>query len=161
MTGEIVCDLHNHTTASDGDYSPTEIVELAGSLGLRAIGITDHDSIAGLEEACAAGSRSGLDVIPGVGVSLRYRRPIFTGTLHLLLYFAQRRLADSAFKNALNGILAQGRGANLLRDRLTAINAEFGPKGSEPRLVRDLTLGEVTSHGHNITRRHFALELQE
>lgn len=161
MSREITCDLHNHTTVSDGEYSPTAIVQLAGRLGLRAIGITDHDSIAGLEEACEAGLREGVTVIPGVEVSLRFRRTFFTGSLHLLLYFSRSRLRDDTFRNALNEILAQGRGVDLLRERIMAINAECGPNGSHPLLERDLTMEEIASYGQNITRRHFALALQE
>mgnify|MGYP003297029208 CR=1 FL=1 len=43
-------DLHIHTTASDGQYSPTEIIEKAASKKMAAIAITDHDNIEGLEE---------------------------------------------------------------------------------------------------------------
>ena len=44
-------DLHVHTTASDGTMSPKEVVSLATMLGLKAIALTDHDTMAGLQEA--------------------------------------------------------------------------------------------------------------
>ena len=44
-------DLHIHTNASDGTDSPARVVEKARELGLAAIAITDHDTIAGVEEA--------------------------------------------------------------------------------------------------------------
>ena len=44
-------DLHAHTTASDGSLSPTELVEKAHALGLAALAVTDHDTLAGLAEA--------------------------------------------------------------------------------------------------------------
>ena len=47
-------DLHAHTTASDGSATPTELVALAVEIGLAALGITDHDTVGGLEEAVAA-----------------------------------------------------------------------------------------------------------
>ncbi|HUM72068.1 MAG TPA: PHP domain-containing protein, partial [Chloroflexota bacterium] len=79
MTRQFVADLHNHTTASDGEYTPTELVRAAAELGLRAVGVTDHDTLAGLDEALAAGHEAGIRVVPGVEVSLRFRRPYFTG----------------------------------------------------------------------------------
>ncbi len=55
MAQEFIADLHNHTTASDGEYTATELVNLAAELGLQAVGVTDHDTINGLDEALAAG----------------------------------------------------------------------------------------------------------
>ena len=49
------CDLHTHTTASDGQYAPEELVRLAKERGLQVLAVTDHDTIAGVEEAMAAG----------------------------------------------------------------------------------------------------------
>ena len=46
-----LCDLHTHTTASDGSLEPEESVRLAKELGAAAIAITDHDTIAGLARA--------------------------------------------------------------------------------------------------------------
>ena len=70
MTLGFIADLHNHTTASDGEYSPTELVNHAAALGLRAVGVTDHDTLNGLDEALAAGDAAGIRVVPGVEVSL-------------------------------------------------------------------------------------------
>jgi hypothetical protein len=76
-------DLHAHTTHSDGTVSPTELVELARDLGLSAVAVTDHDTVDGLEEALAAGERIGVEVVPGVELSLEWE----DRTLHLLGYF--------------------------------------------------------------------------
>ena len=84
MERTFIADLHNHTTASDGEYTPTELIHKAAELGLEAIGVTDHDTLNGLDEALAAGAAVGLRVVPGVEVSLRFKRPYFTGTLHYL-----------------------------------------------------------------------------
>ena len=62
----MLVDLHTHSTASDGQYTPTELVELAKQHGLEAISITDHDTVDGLAEALQAGRRMGLKVIPGI-----------------------------------------------------------------------------------------------
>lgn len=62
-------DLHCHTTASDGLLSPTELVQLAAELGLKAIGLTDHDTIQGWEEAEQAGAMYRIQIIRGLELS--------------------------------------------------------------------------------------------
>ncbi|RMG99916.1 MAG: PHP domain-containing protein [Chloroflexi bacterium] len=159
MTRDFVADLHNHTIASDGEYTPTELVQAAADLGLKAIGVTDHDTLHGLDEALAAGERIGIRVVPGVEVSLRFRREFFVGTLHYLLYIPYALLADAEFRQMAMAIFSQGRGVGLVQARVAAINEEFGPEGKTPLLKRPLTVAEVTSLAPNVTRRHFALAL--
>ncbi|CUS03628.2 putative metal-dependent phosphoesterase [Candidatus Promineifilum breve] len=159
MERTFIADLHNHTTASDGEYTPTELIHKAAELGLEAIGVTDHDTLNGLDEALAAGAAVGLRVVPGVEVSLRFKRPYFTGTLHYLLYIPDDLLADADFRRAAEAVLSQGRGGGLVRARVAAINAEFGPAGATPLLTRDLTAEEIEALADNVTRRHFALAL--
>ncbi|GIP39800.1 PHP-like protein [Paenibacillus sp. J31TS4] len=62
-------DLHTHTTASDGTQPPAENVRLAKEAGLAAIGITDHDTVAGIQEAVEEGEKLGIKVVPGVEIS--------------------------------------------------------------------------------------------
>ena len=62
-------DLHTHTTASDGRHRPAEVVRMACEAGLSGIAITDHDTVAGLEEALRAGAEFGIRVLPGVEIS--------------------------------------------------------------------------------------------
>jgi predicted metal-dependent phosphoesterase TrpH len=76
-------DLHAHTTASDGSLTPTELVALAREAGLSALGITDHDTVAGLPEAAAAAQAAHLELVPGVELSVDYPH----GQVHLLGYF--------------------------------------------------------------------------
>ena len=66
-----IVDLHAHTTASDGSYTPAELVRYAKEKGLSALAITDHDTVAGVEEAAAEGARIGVQVVPGVELSTR------------------------------------------------------------------------------------------
>lgn len=66
-----IVDLHTHTTASDGSYTPTELVKYAKQKGLSAIAITDHDTVAGVEEASMEGEELGIRVIPGAELSTR------------------------------------------------------------------------------------------
>lgn len=70
MDGKI--DLHIHTTASDGTYTPRRAVELARALGLAAIAVTDHDTVSGVPEAMATGEALGVEIVPGIEVSAGY-----------------------------------------------------------------------------------------
>lgn len=58
-------DLHSHSTASDGSDPPARVVERARAAGLAVMALTDHDTVAGVEEAKAAGRRLGVRVVPG------------------------------------------------------------------------------------------------
>ena len=75
-------DLHVHTTASDGSYTPSEVVRLAREQGLSAIAITDHDTVLGCAEAMAAGAALGLEVVPGIELSTRT-----VTVVHILGYY--------------------------------------------------------------------------
>lgn len=80
-------DLHVHTTASDGTTTPSEAVCLAKELGLRAIAVTDHDSCDGVSEALKAGEAYGIEVVPGIELSIDYQGY----GIHLLGYFLDER----------------------------------------------------------------------
>jgi predicted metal-dependent phosphoesterase TrpH len=82
-------DLHAHTTASDGSFSPTELVALAQEKGLSALGITDHDTIGGWDEALQAGQQRCIEIVPGVELSVSYER----GRYHLLGYYVDPQSA--------------------------------------------------------------------
>lgn len=95
-------DLHLHTTASDGRFTPAEIVTKAAGLGLEVIAITDHDTVDGIVPALiAAREFPRLTVIPGVEINT----DVPWGEAHLLGYFldytddnlisALKRLRDS------------------------------------------------------------------
>ena len=75
-------DLHIHTTASDGSLTPSQVVRYAREKGLKAIAITDHDTIEGNKEAIEEGIREGIEVIPGVEISVDYS----PGSMHMLGY---------------------------------------------------------------------------
>jgi hypothetical protein len=62
-------DLHIHTSVSDGILSPTQVVEEAKRLGLRAIAIADHDTTSGVAEAVEAGKALGVEVVPAVEIN--------------------------------------------------------------------------------------------
>ncbi len=64
-------DLQAHTTCSDGAMGPEELIALAAQVGIRALAITDHDSVLGVDRALAAGKKYGVEVVPAVELSLR------------------------------------------------------------------------------------------
>ena len=66
-------DLHCHTTASDGLLTPTELISLASKLGLKGIGITDHDTIQGWKEAEEAGEKYQIQILRGIELSTEWR----------------------------------------------------------------------------------------
>jgi len=157
----IAADLHNHSTCSDGELSPAELVTWARELGLEAVAITDHDTIEGLAQGLEQGRQEGVEVICGVEVTTRFTEARFKGSLHLLLYFAEELLQNSAFVQDTGSVLARGRGAVLTRSRVQAINRCFAPGADEVLLPRPLTEEDIYTHGHRISRRHFALALRE
>lgn len=66
-------DLHVHSTVSDGSYAPRELAVLAKESGVEAFALTDHDSIAGTDEAAAEAAKQGVDFINGMEMSLSYQ----------------------------------------------------------------------------------------
>lgn len=76
-------DLHTHTIRSDGTTTPTQNVELAASAGLRGLAVTDHDTLAGWDEADAACRARGLAFVPGVELSTE----LAGRSVHLLGYW--------------------------------------------------------------------------
>ncbi len=91
-------DLHLHSTASDGRLSPTEVVKLAASRGLRLIALTDHDTTNGCDEAQAQGVRENLRVIAGVELNTDSN----LGEVHILGYF--KHIHHPKLQDALDGL---------------------------------------------------------
>lgn len=73
-------DLHVHTTASDGQYTPSQIIEKASDKNIGVIAITDHDTIAGIDEGAAAARKQGITFVPGTELNINFP----TGEFHLL-----------------------------------------------------------------------------
>ncbi len=76
-------DLHAHTTASDGTFTPAELVEYAAKKGLAAVAVTDHDTAAGAARAAESGEKYGVEVVPGIEISAEY----LGYGIHILGYF--------------------------------------------------------------------------
>lgn len=107
-------ELHCHTTASDGLCTPTEIIRLARLRDVALIAITDHDTIAGNDEAAAAGSAQGMCVIHGIEVSALSRH----AETHVLGYGVRPSDAATLARIAALRRVRESRARSIL-DKLT------------------------------------------
>lgn len=80
---EKICDLHVHSTCSDGTFSPVELIRQAQAQRLWAVALCDHNTVAGLPAFLTAAEGSGVQAIPGIEFSTDYRG----GELHILALF--------------------------------------------------------------------------
>jgi predicted metal-dependent phosphoesterase TrpH len=89
-------DLHNHTTYSDGTLSPTDLVKEAITAGIKALAITDHDTLAGWDEALSAAGDA-LEIVPGVELSTTENGR----SLHVLGFYPNRDALNPALQERL------------------------------------------------------------
>ena len=73
MSCALNIDLHTHSNYSDGSLSPAELIERAAAAGVEVLALTDHDSVAGLDEAQRAARERGVKLVPGVEISAAWR----------------------------------------------------------------------------------------
>ena len=133
-------DLHSHTDRSDGTFTPEELIAEAKRAGLRALGITDHDTFAGYDAAVPFAEAAGLELICGIELSTRYQGQ----SVHLLGYFPQQP-PTAEFRKWLEWML------EMRRDRNRRLIAKLQSLGI------DITLAEVETVGRTLTGRpHFA-----
>lgn len=102
-------DLHLHSSISDGLETPAKLIEQALSLKLKAIAITDHDTIAGVEEFLSFGESKDIIVIPGIEISIRHepkRELIDVHIIGLNIDFSSSKLINTV-KNQIKGRLGQ------------------------------------------------------
>src|SRR5271168_732037 len=108
-------DLHTHTNQSDGSVPPEVLVRQALDLGLEALAITDHDTLAGFDIAAQLPAQPGLELICGIELSTRLesirgtKRP---PSVHLLGYFVERP-PSAEFREWLLGMQASRRKRNV------------------------------------------------
>ncbi len=81
-TPEVYADLHTHTQCSDGAVMPAALVEKAADRGIAVLSVTDHDTVAGLDEAAEAAQETGIHFVPGVELSVSLGEE----EIHLLAY---------------------------------------------------------------------------
>jgi predicted metal-dependent phosphoesterase TrpH len=138
-------DLHSHTHESDGTFSPAELVEEALRTGIRTLGITDHDTFAGYDQAVPFANQAGPELICGIELSTKLYG---TRSVHLLGYFLDGPSRD--FRDWIFDLQEARRDRNI---RLTAKLRELG---------FDITLEEVQARGRGMTARpHFAQVMLE
>ncbi|HHW31278.1 MAG TPA: PHP domain-containing protein [Clostridiaceae bacterium] len=99
-------DLHVHTKASDGTLSPSEVVNRAKKMDLAVIAITDHDTMAGIPEALKEADKVGIEVLPGIEISVEYEPE-----LHILGYFP-----GNSYLNLQNSLLKKLQKAREIRN---------------------------------------------
>lgn len=90
-------DLHNHTTASDGKSTPTQLIKLAKKESIDIIAITDHDNTYGIDEAIKAGIDMNIQIIPGIELTTRHNNE----SIHLLGYFRKSDYKSPSFQSYL------------------------------------------------------------
>ncbi|HEX3748709.1 MAG TPA: PHP domain-containing protein [Bryobacteraceae bacterium] len=133
-------DLHSHTNQSDGSCSPAELVEEAVRAGVTILGITDHDTFAGYDDALSAAAPAGLELVCGIELSTK----LHGHSVHLLGYFfGPGGLAE--FRRWVLELQAARRERNVrLAERLRELGF-------------DITIEEAEARGRGMTGRpHFA-----
>jgi len=133
-------DLHSHTNESDGTSSPAQLIEEAVRAGVTVLGITDHDTFAGYDQATGAARAAGVELICGIELSTK----LHGRSVHLLGYFpTTESLGD--FREWILDLQASRRERNV---RLAARLRELG---------FDITVEEAEARGRGMTGRpHFA-----
>ena len=96
----IICDLHTHSTASDGTSSPTEVVKRANAANVKYLALTDHDTVSGIEEALEAAKGLEITFIPGIELSTYFNKE----SIHVLGFFKGDGYKDKDLNDFLNSI---------------------------------------------------------
>lgn len=92
-------ELHCHTTCSDGTLTPTELVAAAAAAGVRALAITDHDTLSGWDKAFAAAAKHDLEIVSGLELSTVHN----DRSLHILGFYPDRAILEAPLKERLEG----------------------------------------------------------
>ena len=92
-------EIHMHSTFSDGEFSPTKLVDIAKNNGVSTLCLTDHDTFSGIQEFITAAKAEDIFAFPGIEMTVRYRG----FNLHLLAYFESKdSLSDEISEKVLN-----------------------------------------------------------
>lgn len=141
-----VCDLHTHSTFSDGTFTPEELIREAERCGLSAVALCDHNVVAGLPAFLEAARESSVEAIPGVELSTDYN-----GTeLHILGLF----LPPESFPK-IEALVAE-MGRNKIAANIALVSAL---QNAGYRIDYE-TIRAKTPKG-NLNRVHIAAELVE
>ncbi|MEM9538716.1 MAG: PHP domain-containing protein [Cyanobacteria bacterium P01_E01_bin.42] len=140
-------ELHAHTTYSDGTLAPAALVKAAFQAGVRALAITDHDTLGGWEEAFEAASHFDVEIVPGVELSTVHR----DRSLHLLGFYPD---ADKLSSHLQRFVAGRKRRAEAIADKLAALGYPIqlpelgaGVAPSRPHIARALV---DAGHAHSV-----------
>lgn len=133
-------DLHTHSTASDGSCTPERLIQLGLAAGLRALALTDHDTLDGIPRARDSAAGTGLRFIPGVEIEIERA----AGEFHLLGIGIDGD--TDALLEALSGVQAARRSRN-------ARMVEKMQAAGIPITLKEVT---DTAGGKIVSRAHFA-----
>lgn len=140
-------DLHTHSRASDGTDSPAELAAKAAKAGLAAFALTDHDTLAGIEEAGVEAARQGIEFVPGIEIAVSDP----CGELHVLGLWMPP--PSDAMRAALDRFRQHRRDRNLaILERLKALGL--------PLTIDDIC-GLSRARGTALGRPHIALAMRE
>lgn len=144
----MIVDLHTHSTASDGSDPPRRIVELAAEAGLSAVALTDHDTQDGVPEAAEAAAGAGVELIPGVELSLNHA----LGGMHLIVLWLEP--GPGPLQDRLAGLRTGRHGRNLrIVEILTALGMpltieEVMQEGGDGSVGRPHIAAVMMAHGY-------------
>ena len=141
---ERLCDLHLHSTCSDGSLPPEEVAEAAWAAGLAAAILTDHNTIAGVEDFQKAGAARGIETAAGMEISCEYREQ----EVHILALF----LPEAGYPAVRHWLAGWEAGRQHSHEELARRLTEAGL----PVNYKEL---EQKYSGSRINRVHFAREL--
>lgn len=133
-------DLHSHTTASDGSLTPTELVRHAHACGIQVLAVTDHDVTEGLAEAAQAAQALGIQLVPGVEISVSWAHQ----TVHIV-----GLNIDPAQQDLQNGL-------RKLRDFRDWRAQEIARRLDKSGISGSLEAAQQYAGGDIISRTHFA-----
>jgi predicted metal-dependent phosphoesterase TrpH len=140
-----VIDLHSHSLASDGQYRAKEVAARAAQAGVRVWALSDHDTVAGLEEAGAAAGELGIRFVPGIELSAFLDKR----EIHLLGHFVD---PTHPTLQSFEDLLAEKR-----RTRMEQIVEKLAPLGIRLEVANILKF----SGGKTIGRPHVARAIVE
>ncbi len=96
----IIAEFHCHTTASDGRFSPSQVVEMAKNKNVELLSITDHDTTEGISEALNKANEISLNFTPGIELSCNHNGE----SIHILGYFKGNDYKDETLIKFLNNL---------------------------------------------------------
>ncbi|EKV02189.1 putative metal-dependent phosphoesterase, PHP family [Leptolyngbya sp. PCC 7375] len=107
-------ELHCHTTFSDGTLTPQKLVERAAAKGVKALAITDHDTISGWTEARSAAQSYDLEIVPGIELSTTYNER----SMHILGFYPDPQKLATPLSKRIQG---RHRRAQKMVDKLAEL----------------------------------------